>query len=287
MGSRGSHLVLKQDINVARPVVGVSNSDVNRPYIAISPLLRSLSQVQSRGWSKYESLQAKLSKRFSSGLVFTNSYTFGKTLDIVSDTEGATLNPYDFNYDRAVADFDIKHNFISTVNYELPFGRSHGFGSGASGVVKKIIGGWQLNMILLARTGLPFTVLQQQGVLSNGTGNRPNRIKSGVLDNPTIDRYWDTTAFVPTADNTGTYGNSGRNILRQPRQTNVDFSLIKNTRVFERFEHQFRVEAFNALNHPQFGAPGRTLGAADQGVISSLLFNTPMRQVQLAMKLSF
>lgn len=287
VGSKGDRLVLKQDINVAPPVVGITNSDVNRPYIGIAPLLRSLSQVQSRGWSKYESLQAKFSKRFSSGLVFINSYTFGKTLDIVSDTEGATLNPYNFNYDRAVADFDITHNFVSTVNYELPFGRGRRFGRDTNRVVQKLIGGWQLNTILLARTGLPFTILQQQGVLSNGTGNRPNRIKSGALDNPTPDRWWDATAFVPTADNTGTYGNSGRNILRQPGQMNVDFSLIKSTRFFERFEHQFRMEAFNALNHPQFGGPGRTLGASDQGVISSLLFNTPMRQIQLVMKLIF
>ena len=287
VGSRGDHLVLKQDINVARPVVGVTNVDVNRPYIGLAPLMRSLSQVQSRGWSKYQSLQAKFSKRFSTGLVFINSYTWGKTLDIVSDTEGATLNPYNFNYDRALADFDIKHNYVSTVNYELPFGRNRKFGNNTNGFVQRLIGGWQVNMIMLARTGLPFTVTQQQGMLSTGTANRPNRIGNGALSNPTTDRWWDIAAFAPTTDNTGTYGNSGRNILRQPGQINVDFSVIKNTRIFERFEHQFRVEAFNALNHPQFGAPGRNLGASDQGVISNLLFNTPMRQIQLVMKLNF
>ena len=287
VGSRGDHLVLKQDINVARPVVGVTNVDVNRPYIGQAPLMRSLSQVQSRGWSKYQSLQAKFSKRFSTGLVFINSYTWGKTLDIVSDTEGATLNPYNFNYDRALADFDIKHNYVSTVNYELPFGHNRKFGKDANGFIQRLIGGWQVNMIVLARTGLPFTVMQQQGMLSTGTANRPNRIGNGALSNPTTDRWWDIAAFAPTTDNTGTYGNSGRNILRQPGQINVDFSVIKNTKIFERFEHQFRVEAFNALNHPQFGAPGRNLGASDQGVISNLLFNTPMRQIQLVMKLNF
>jgi hypothetical protein len=72
VGSKGDHLVLKDDINVAPPVVGVTNVDVNRPYITLSPLLRSLSQVQSRGWSTYHALQAKFSKRFSSGLAFIN-----------------------------------------------------------------------------------------------------------------------------------------------------------------------------------------------------------------------
>jgi hypothetical protein len=286
-GSKGDHLVLKQDINVAPPVVGVTNSDVNRPYINLAPKLRSLSQVQSRGYSRYHSLQSKLTKRFSVGLVFINAYTYGKTIDIVSDTEGATLNPYNFNYDRGLADFDIKHNFTSTVNYELPFGRGKAFGNSVNPFVDTLISGWQLNTILLARSGLPFTVTQQQGLLSNGTANRPNRVKNGALDNPTPDRWWDLTAFTPTTDNTGTYGNAGRNILRQPGQTNVDFSIIKTTRFFERFQHEFRVEMFNALNHPQFGKPGTTLGASDQGVISSLLFNTPMRQIQLAMKLTF
>lgn len=287
VGSKGDHLVLKDDINVAPPVIGVANADVNRPYIGIDPLLRSLSQVQSRGYSRYHALQTKFSKRFSYGLVFVNSYTFGKTIDIVSDTEGATLNPYNFNYDRGRADYDIRHNFTSTVNYELPFGHGKLLGAGVNGFTDKLIGGWQLNMLLLARSGLPFTVMQQQGLLSNGTGNRPDRIGAGTLPNPTPDLWWDPAAFRPTSDNTGTYGNAGRNILSQPGQVGVDFSIMKNTRIHERFEHELRVELFNALNHPAFGTPGRTLGASDQGVISGLLFNTPMRQIQIGMKLTF
>jgi hypothetical protein len=286
-GSRGDHLVLKTDINVAPPVVGVTNSDINRPFIGVDPLIRSLSQVQSRGYSSYHSLQTKFSKRFSSGVSFINAFTWGKNIDIVSDTEGAALNPYNFNYDRGLSEFDISKNFSSSVNYELPFGTGKKLGGGAGAVANKLIGGWHVNLILLARGGLPFTVTQQQGVLSNGTNNRPNRVGSGQLSNPTPDRWWDLAAFAPTRDNTGTYGTAGRDILRQPDQVNVDFSILKNTRFGERFEHQLRVEVFNAVNHPQFGKPGTTLGASDQGVISSLLFNTPMRQIQIAMKFMF
>lgn len=94
-----------------------------------------------------------------------------------------------------MADFDIKHNFTSTMNWELPFGKGKKFGGSAGPVADKLIRGWQLNMILLARSGLPFTVTQQQGLLSNGTGNRPNRLVSGVLGNPTVDRWWDISAF--------------------------------------------------------------------------------------------
>jgi len=287
VGSKGTHLVIKQDINQAPPVVGVTDSNVNRPFIKLAPGLRSLSQVQSRGDSNHHALLAKFSNRFSNGLAFVNSYTFGKTIDFVSDTEGATQNAYDFKRDRAVSDFDIKHTFTSSWTYDLPFGKGKLIGGGANSLADKFIGGWQLSGILLLRSGLPFSVNQSQSMLSTGTGNRPNRIASGKLDNPTIDRWFDLNAFVTTTDNTGTYGNSGRNILRAPGQANVDLSLVKVTRFRERFEHQLKFEFFNAFNHPQFAAPGNTIGTGNAGQISSLLFGATARQIQVAMKFSF
>jgi hypothetical protein len=287
VGSKGTRLVIKQDINQAPPVVGVSDQNVNRPFIKLAPGLRSLSQVQSRGDSNHHAMLVKFSNRFSNGLLFVNSYTFGKTIDIVSDTEGTIQNAYDLRRDRAVSDFDIKHNFTSSWTYDLPFGKGKWVGGGVGDLANKFIGGWQLSGILLLRSGLPFTVNQSQSVRSTGTGNRPNRIASGELDNPTVDRWFDTSAFAPTADSTGTYGNSGRNILRAPGQANVDFSLVKVTRFRERFEHQLKFEFFNAFNHPQFAAPGNTIGNSNQGVISALLFGATARQIQVAMKLSF
>jgi hypothetical protein len=287
VGSKGTHLVIKQDINQAPPVVGVSDSNINRPFIKLAPGLRSLSQVQSRGDSNHHALLAKFSNRFSNGLSFVNSYTFGKTIDFVSDTEGATQNAYDFARDRAVSDFDIKHTFTSSWTYDLPFGKGKLIGGGAGALANKFIGGWQLSGILLLRSGLPFSVNQSLNLLSTGTGNRPNRIGSGELDNPTIDRWFDLNAFVPTTDNTGTYGNSGRNILRAPGQANVDFSLVKVTRFRERFESQLKFEFFNAFNHAQFAAPGNTIGTGTAGQITSLLFGATARQIQVAMKLSF
>ncbi len=124
-------------------------------------------------------------------------------------------------------------------------------------------------------------------MLSTGTGNRPDRTGSGTLSNPTPDLWFNLAAFRPTTDNTGTYGNAGRNILRAPGQAQADLSLVKNTRFRERFEHQVKFEFFNAFNHPQFSAPATTIGTATAGIISSLLYNTPMRQIQVAMKLSF
>ncbi|MBI1763277.1 MAG: carboxypeptidase regulatory-like domain-containing protein [Acidobacteria bacterium] len=287
VGSKGTHLVVKQDINQAAPVVGVRDSNVNRPFITLAPGLRALSQVQSRGYSNHNALLVKFSNRFSNGLAFVNSYTFGKTIDIVSDTEGATQNAYNFNRDRAVSDFDVKHNFTSSWSYDLPFGKGKLLGGGANALANKFIGGWQLSGILLARGGLPLNINQSQGVLSTGTGNRPNRLASGKLDNPTIDKWFDLAAFQVVPDSTGTYGNSGRNILRGPKQVNVDLSLVKNTRFKERFEHQLKFEFFNAFNHAQFANPGNTIGTAAAGTISSLLFGSTARQIQVAMKLKF
>ncbi len=137
------------------------------------------------------------------------------------------------------------------------------------------------------QSGLPYTVSQQQGLLSTGTGNRPNRIASGNLANPTPDHWFDLTAFVPTTDNTGIYGNSARDVLRGPAIRQADLSIVKNTRFKERFEHQFKLEMFNALNHPQFCAPGSTIGSATgRNHLQLCFYQTPMRQIQLVMKLS-
>jgi hypothetical protein len=207
--------------------------------------------------------------------MFLASYTFSKTIDIASDVENATLDAYNFNLDRGLSNFDTRHNFTASWNYTLPFARD------------KYWGGWELSGIALLRTGLPLNVTQSQGVLSTGTGNRPNRVGDGSLDTPTPDLWFDLSAFRATPETTATYGNSGRNIHFAPGQTQFDFSIVKNTRFRERFQHQFRVELFNAFNTPQFAAPASTIGAAGAGVISALLFNTPMRQIQLAMKFTF
>jgi hypothetical protein len=170
----------------------------------------------------YNGLLVKFQRRFANNFSFLNSYTWGKAIDINSDNDGdvSFTNVYDIeNYHRGPADYDVTHTLSSSWIYELPWARDRWYG------------GWQGNGILYLRTGLPFTVTQTQGVLSTGTGNRPNRICSGKLDNPTIDRWFDTSCFVPPADTTGTYGDSGRNILRGPGQFNIDASLIKNTRI--------------------------------------------------------
>jgi hypothetical protein len=282
-GSQGRQLTVKGDPNQARPTVGVSNSDVNRPYIAISPALRTLGQVQSKGKISHNAMLLKFNRRFANNFSFANSYTYGRTYDYASDNDGTVtfLNVYDFEYDWGFAQYDVRHTFSSNWIYQLPFAPD------------KAWGGWQVSGIFYLRSGLPFSITQTQGVQSTGTGNRPNQVCDGSLSDRTIDRWFDTSCWTAVPDPTGTYGNTGRNTQRGPGQFNIDASLIKLTRI-GRVETEFRIEAFNLLNHPQFVNPNGTLGNAAFGTISQMLSNpacslcgTTERQIQIGVKAKF
>ena len=120
-----------------------------------------------------------------------------------------------------------------------------------------------------------------------------NRLCDGRISSPTIERWFDTSCFVQVSEITGTYGDSGRGIIRGPGSFNIDASIIKNTRI-GRFATEIRLEAFNVLNHPQFGNPNTTVGNAAFGTISAMLSSpscslcgTVERQVQLGVKVRF
>ena len=281
VGSQGRQMVIKVDINQAPPVVGVTDANVNRPFIRQAPGVRGLSQSKSIGELDYHGLLFKFQRRFANNFSFLNSYTFGKSMDFASDNEAGITNTYDLQYNRGPSDYDVRHTFSSSWIYEIPWARN------------TLYGGWQLAGIFFLRGGLPLTVTQTQNVLSTGTGNRPNRICDGRLDNPTIDRWFDTSCFAQVTDTTGTYGDSGRGIIRGPGSFNIDASLIKNTR-FGRLNTEIRIEAFNLLNHPQFANPNTTIGNAQVGTISAMLSSpncslcgTVERQVQLGVKVKF
>jgi hypothetical protein len=286
-GSRGRQYLLKGDPNEAPATVGVTNSNILRPYATISPALRTLGQVQSTGILNYNAFLAKLQRRFANGFSLLTSYTFAKAMDYNSDNDGTVTvaNVYNIaGYNYGPSDYDIRHTLSVAGMYELPLGR------------EKWYGGWQVSGIVYYRTGYPFTPGQTAGILSTtvgGTGQRPNVVGDWELDDPTIDKWFEPTAFRPPADNTGTYGDAGRNIMRGPEQFNIDMSLIKYTRI-GRFNLELRCEAFNVLNHPQFGQPNRTIGNAAVATIGAMLTNpacstcgTTERNIQFAAKLTF
>jgi hypothetical protein len=260
----------------------VTNPNINRPFFSVNRTLGSVVQSTSRGTLDYHAVQLRFVRRFTGGLSSHNSYTFGKAIDLDSDTDGFSKFPDSYNlaYNRGPASYDLTHVLSSNWIYELPFRRGSRWG------------GWQLSGIVLARSGYPFTVFQPVGPQSSATAAssgllyRPDRVGSGRLDDPTVEQWFAVDDFVAPTEPTATFGNSGRNILRGPGEFTIDAAVSKLTRI-GRVQTELRIEAFNLLNHPTFANPASTIGSSNAGAISSLLPFTPMRQIQLAIKLKY
>jgi hypothetical protein len=159
-------------------------------------------------------------------------------------------------------------------------------------VADLVIGGWQVNNILTLQSGLPFTPTVQTSTLNTGTGSQfPNRTASGVLASGerSIERWFDAAAFV--APPQFTFGNSGRNILYGPGTKQLDLSLFKSFPFEESQRVEFRAEAFNAFNTPQFNNPNASIGFTGVARITSAgnppVYQRTSRQLQLALKLYF
>jgi hypothetical protein len=165
-----------------------------------------------------------------------------------------------------VSDFDATHNFNGMVTYELPIGE--GKKVPVHRVLDHVVGGWRLSTIFTARSGTPFTVFMNMpfdftgsSTCSCGFGPRPDRTGSGKLSSPSISQWFDLSAFSdPTnGGTTAALGDSGRGILRGPKQVDVDLSLSKTFRITERVHLEARADSYNAFNHPQFNNPRSTI----------------------------
>ena len=184
-----------------------------------------------------------------------------------------------FDQSRGPSGFDVKHRFVLSYVWELPFGEGRRWAPGGLG--KAVLGDWQFSGIVTLSTGRPFTVFLNTGV-NNGATSWPNRIGDGRLDSPTPDQWFDVTAFVAPPPNT--YGNSGRGILYGPGTRTLDLSLAKRIPI-RNFRLQFRADAFNLLNTPQFGFPNANIGSATAGRITTTVGDN--RQMQFALKLDW
>ncbi len=289
VGTRGRNMTLKTNLNQSPLTPGLNNPDIRRPAVALgSPALRDVGAVTDLGVLDYHAFLFKGMKRFSNGFSALLSYTFGQAQDLASDNDGAVTltNIVDPMYDYGVAQYNVKHTAVASFIYELPWGRNHA------------LGGWQVNGIGFFRTGIPVNITQTgiMGSTGNGTGlaqaNRPNLVGNLVPGEQTIDRWFDAAALARPADTTATYGDIERNFGRGPGIFNVDLSLVKNTK-FGPIDTEFRIEAFNVFNHPQFGQPNGQLGNAAFGTITASAnpscgtCGTSERQIQFGLKLRF
>jgi hypothetical protein len=230
----------------------------------------------------YHSLQMKGEWRFARGLAFLTSYTWSKALEVF---RGDNQDNWNRRGSYGPTRTDLRHAFVESWTYELPFGAGKSWLQGG-GVVGQVLGGWQLNGILTARTGFPIRLSSTSNL--SGSFNlyqRPDRLRDGALpeNERTHDRWFDTTAFaVPQAF---TFGTAGNNFLRGPGLFNVDLSLFKQFRIVEGKQLEFRAEAFNFTNTPSFQVPNAVIGTAQAGRITAL--SNDNRSIQFGLKFLF
>jgi hypothetical protein len=284
---------LDNSYNYNQQIPGPGAPGPRRPLYLLAPDVVNVDYNVSDGKSAYHSLQASLERRFASGLGFLTAYTWSHSIDNVANQFGGGDNgplPQDPRYrnlDRGNSSFDITHRFVQSMNYSLPFGKGRRWAM-ESAFANALLGGWDTNLIVTAQTGLPFTPALSTSV-SNAGGSRPDRFKDGTISNPDRAHWYDTSFGTPDAawgtPVQFTYGNSGRNILRGPGRVNVDYSLFKDFSPREAWKLQFRAEAFNLFNTPQFDLPNSSIGNPAAGTITSIVGNP--RQLQLGLRLSF
>jgi len=245
-------------------------------------------------------LLISVKRRFAQGFLMNFAFTGGKKISdstVVPVDFGAVEQTNDNGFqnglynrraERAVDPADVSRRGVLSLVYELPFGQGKRMNP-ANGALRKLVGGWQVNTITVVQNGVPLTV---RGA-SNFQADRPNSTGvSAKLDGGTAQRWFDTSQFVNPPN--FTFGNVGRTIpnVRHPGAFNIDFSVIKDTQLTERFKLQFRAEAFNLTNRVNLGLANDNFGAGPDGRNASAAFGTIIssrdaRVGQLALKLFF
>ena len=275
VGNKGNNLSFSAPINIPEP--GAGSVQERREWTRFSEGV----WFSNRGNSIYHALQAKAEVRNLRGLSALLSYTLGKSIsDQSGDFQGSTVqDPSNWQAERARDTWDRRQMFVLSSTYALPFLKEQ------RGLLGQIAGGWNLSNIITLYSGVPFTPTNPLNTANTGRPQRPNRIGDGYLEDRSIAKWFDVSAFaIPDAY---TYGNSGRNILDGPGRRLWDIGVYKNFSlhaVRESMRLQFRAEAFNFTNTPAFGNPVANIQAGNAGQILSA--GEP-RRVQLALKLMF
>ena len=261
----------------------------------------------SVGNSSYHALQVDLRRRFSRGLSVRGVYALSKALDdgdslnqtTAGNAPGLVSNPYNLSADKGLATYDARNVGVVNVLYELPFGRGQSFARNVEGWRDALVSGWSVSSIVTAQSGFPFTPQLSYNPSNNGDTRNPVRpflnpdFKGPVvLGNP--NQWFNPAAFIAPPSASGLYGNAGRDTYIGPGLATWDFSVLKNTRIRESLNLQFRAEIFNLLNRANFNTPNlivftpptatNTTGlSGTAGAITST--STTARQVQFALKL--
>jgi hypothetical protein len=297
--------------NVPNPFYGIINnpaSSLSAPTVQSNQLQKPYPQFTGFSgndppWanSTYHALQVRVEKRFSNGLQILGTYVFSKSIDDSSTACGCTTwlggttslqDPNRRSLERSVSQFDIPHVLQFSYVYALPFGKGKKFGNSWNGAVDAILGGWQTNGLWRFDNGLPLAIsLSNSRPLPTYGTQRPNLIGPLTRGDSSgwLNQFFDNpgNAVIPAAF---TVGNAPRTIptVRAPGTATTAMSLFKQFKlefVREGSFLEFRAEAFNALNHPQFAPPNTQVGSSAFGKVTAQA-NSP-RTMQLGIKMYF
>jgi hypothetical protein len=326
VGSHGYHELIGIDANEPFPVIcpaspcpanypatfpaGIANTPVPAGAYFVptttkaNPAIANTWTWFSEGTSSYNALQVDVNRRLGAGLTLRGVYTFSKVLDdgdsLNATTSGGgpalASNPFNLKADWGLGTFDIRHVAVVSGIYALPVGRGKRFLGGLEGFANAMASGWTVNSIVTLQGGFPFSPQLSYNPSNNGDTRNPVRPFANpaftgpvILGNPK--QWFNPSAFLApanTAANGGFYGNVGRDTLIGPGLATWDFSVLKETRIRERLNLQFRAELFNLLNRANFNQPNAIVFTPSgvsptAGAITST--STTSRQVQFGMKL--
>jgi hypothetical protein len=268
VGTRGTGLFESVDANPTR--VGCTVATAANGFCRSIPNQGPTRLRTNSGSSIYHSLQTSLEKRLSSGFSAGLHYTYSSFIDTMSEIFNVSSgeiavaqDSYNRRNDRARSSFDRPHRLAGNFVYELPYFREQ------KGVTGLVLGGWQLNSQFSLQSGSPFTALNGSdpaialASISSLVGNaiRPNLNTNLDLSSMSVEEILQAggRSLFSTITAAQRVGNAGRNILRSDGINNIDFGILKNTRIGENQRLQLRADFFNFTNSRDFGIPNSTV----------------------------
>ena len=289
VGRRGVFLQRERNINQLQPGTIQANPGVNiaalRPYKGYGALRVS----ENSGDAKYHSIQISGERRYSNGFKLSVAYTYGKSTDDASDKRNVLWNSYDDANFWGPSSYDRTHALVVSYIYDLPFWRDQ------STLLRNLLGGWQISGATFVQSGTPFSITRTNDIAGVGEGSNGQPVDlvgdmmQGANGQFSLGTGLDTNfAFNPAAfanPAAGKFGNSTRNILRNPGAQQWDIAIFKNFVLGGRHRLQFRAEAFNFINHPNLSGPNGDITNPNFGRI--ITKDGSRRDVQLALRYTF
>ncbi|MET0211611.1 MAG: carboxypeptidase regulatory-like domain-containing protein [Vicinamibacterales bacterium] len=282
IGYRADRLILGVAKNYNIAPAGPGNVNARRPYAAQYPAMANVNILENVGKATYDAAQFIFTRRYRGGLSMTSHYT-------LAHSRQGTLEPWNFQKLEwgDTQQFDVRHRFVVTANYELPFGHD------LTGVAHGFLAAWQVNVTGYLQSGVAYTVVNSTSRTNTGNnagtlngGDRPN--VNGDPNLPaserTVQRWFDTSVF--SAADLYTSGTVGLSLMHGPSQRRLDMSIFKDLSVGGTRRLQLRAEVYNITNTPSFWLPDFNFGSPGFGSISSTGNSIP-RQMQFGVKYLF